>query len=90
MRKCFWNQSEELPSTPHETIKKVDKDTFPFIFKTLKPLILILSTAATVERAHLSLKSVKNNLRFTMSEDRINNALRHKDLSAFYNVRRPY
>ena len=27
--KCFWSQSEELPSTPHETIKKVDENTFP-------------------------------------------------------------
>ena len=69
--KCFWSQSEELPSTPHKTIKKVDENTFPLISKILKLLMLIPATAATVERA-FSLKCVKNDLRSTMSEDRVN------------------
>ena len=34
--KCFWSQSEELPLTPHETLKKVDENTFPLISKILK------------------------------------------------------
>ena len=85
--KCFWSQSEELPSTPHETIKKVDENTFPLISKILKLLMLIPATAATVEKAHSSLKFVKNDLRSTMSEDRMKALMLlyiHKDLSLNY------
>ena len=82
--KCFQSQSEELPSTPHEIIKKVDENNFPLISKILKFLLLIPATAATVERAHSSLKFVKNDLRSSMSEDRMNAFMLlyiHKDLS---------
>ena len=46
--------------------------------------MLIPATAATVERAHSSLKFVKNDLRSSMSEDRMNAFMLlyiHKDLS---------
>ena len=46
--------------------------------------MLIPATAATFERAHSSLKFVKNDLRSTMSEDRMNALMLlsiHKDLS---------
>ena len=46
--------------------------------------MLIPATAATVERAHSSLKFVKNDLRSTMSEDRMNALMLlyiHKGLS---------
>ena len=33
LRKCFWSQSEELRSAPHETIKKVDENTFLLYLK---------------------------------------------------------
>ena len=49
--------------------------------------MLIPATAATVERAHSSLKFVKNNLRSTMSEDCINTLLLlyvNKDLALNY------
>ena len=77
---------EELPSTPHKTIKKVDKNTFPLIYKILK-LLMLIAAAATIERAHSSLKFLKNDLRFIMSEDRMNAFTLlyiHKDLSLNY------
>ena len=49
--------------------------------------MLIPATAATVERAHSSLKFVKNDLRSTMSEYRMNALMSlyiHKDLSLNY------
>ena len=85
--KCFWSQSEELPSTPHGTIKKVDENIFPLISKILKLLMLIPATSATVERTHSSLKFVKNYLPSTMSEDRMNALMLlyiHEDLSLNY------
>ena len=51
--KYFWSQSEELPSTPHDTLKKVDENTFPLIYKILELLKLIPATAATFERANV-------------------------------------
>ena len=62
----FLEPVRELPSTLHETLKKVDENTFPSISKLpklLKLLMLIPATAGTVERAQFSLKFVKNNLR---------------------------
>ena len=70
--KCSWSQSEELPSTPHETIKTFDQNTFLLISKILKLLILIPATAGTAEKAHSLLKFVKNDLRSTMLEGRMN------------------
>ena len=72
MWKCFWSQSDKLPSTPQETIKKVDENTFPLITKILKLLMVIPATAATTERGHSSLKYLKKYLHFAMSEDRMN------------------
>ena len=77
----------ELPSTSYETIKKVDEITFPLISKISKLLMLIPATAASVERAHSSLKFVKNGLRSTMSEDCMNALMLlyvHTDLSLNY------
>ena len=72
MWKCFWSQSDKLPSTPQETIKKVDENTFPLVTKILKLLMLIPATAATIERGHSSLKFLKNHLHSVMSEDCMN------------------
>ena len=49
--------------------------------------MLIPATAATIERAHSSIKFVKNHLRSTMSEDHMNALMLlyiHKDLSLNY------
>ena len=65
----------ELPSTLHETLKKVDENTFPVrckLSKLLTLLMLIPATIGTVERAQFSLKFAKNNLRSAISEDRMN------------------
>ena len=85
--KCSWTQLEELPSTPHETIKTFDQNTFLLISKILKLLILIPATAGTVEKAHSLLKLVKNDLRSTMLEGRMNALMLfhiHNDLSLNY------
>ena len=38
MWNCLWSQSEKLPSTPYETIKKVYENTLSKILKLLNDL----------------------------------------------------
>lgn len=68
---AFEASQRKLQSIFHYT-QKVDENTFPLITKILKLLMVIPATAATTERGHSSLKYLKNDLHFAMSEDRMN------------------
>ena len=69
---------EEIPDSLEDTLKDIDKDAYVNIFAILKILITIPITSASCERSISSLRNLKNYLRSTMLQDRLNGlALMH-------------
>ena len=78
----LWNEkkekAEEIPEKISSTIKIVDPIAFPNIFTILQIVTTIPVTSCSCERSISSLRNLKNYLRSTMGEERLNGlALMH-------------
>lgn len=78
----LWNEkkekAEEIPEKISSTIKIVDPVAFPNIFTILQIVATIPVTSCSCERSISSLRNLKNYLRSTMGEERLNGlALMH-------------
>ena len=78
----LWNEkkekAEEIPEKISSTIKIVDPIAFPNIFTILQIVATIPVTSCSSERSISSLRNLKNYLRSTMGEERLNGlALMH-------------
>lgn len=73
-----------IPYTVRSTLQCVDKDAFPNVFTILQILATIPISSASCERSISTLRNLKNYLRNTMSEDRLNGLAMmyaHRDMS---------
>ena len=71
-------KKEDIPQTISETLKIVDPPSFPNVFAILKILATIPVTCCSCERSISCLRHLKNYLRGTMGQQRLNGlALMH-------------
>nr|XP_058960863.1 52 kDa repressor of the inhibitor of the protein kinase-like isoform X2 [Pocillopora verrucosa] len=72
------NRGDIIPDSLEATLKDIDKDAYVNIYSMLKVLITIPISPASCERSISSLRNLKNYLRNTMTQDRLNGlALMH-------------
>ncbi|XP_066025462.1 52 kDa repressor of the inhibitor of the protein kinase-like [Pocillopora verrucosa] len=72
------NRGDIIPDSLEATLKDIDKDAYVNIYSMLKVLITIPISSASCERSISSLRNLKNYLRNTMTQDRLNGlALMH-------------
>ena len=87
--KALWNNKPDKPDNITSTITdpRACSTMFPNITKILNLLLLTSVTSSSTERANSSLKLIKNVMRSTMGEDRLNALLLlyvHKDIKLDY------
>ena len=71
-------KKEDIPQTISETLKIVDPPSFPNVFAILKILATIPVTCCSCERSISCFRHLKNYLRGTMGQERLNGlALMH-------------
>ena len=69
---------EEIPDRISTTLKAADKDAYPNVFAILKVLATIPVTTCSCERSISALRNLKNYLRSTIGQERLNGlALMH-------------
>lgn len=79
-----WKNAENLPACPVDALRDCDPDFYPLIHNYLKINCCLPTTTASAERTFSTLKYLKNYLRSTTSEDRLNGLTRlyiHKDIA---------
>lgn len=89
--KVLWQRQTDKPIDISSTLSdsRCCSLMFPNITKILYLLMLTSVTSSSVERANSSLKFIKNPMRSTMHEDRLNALLLlyvHKDIAIDYNA----
>ena len=78
-----------VPHSLSETLEQVNSKAYPNISTILQLLLVVPVAAATVERGNSALKYVKNELRSTMGQDRLNALILlyvHKDIALDYDA----
>lgn len=78
-----------VPHSLSETLEQVNRKAYPNISTILQLLLAVPVAAATVERRDSALKYVKNELRSTMGQDRLNALILlyiHKDIALDYDA----
>ncbi|CAH3167123.1 unnamed protein product [Pocillopora meandrina] len=74
----FYQEAVTIARQVAATLKDIDKDAYVNIYSMLKVLITIPISSASCERSISSLRNLKNYLRNTMTQDRLNGlALMH-------------
>lgn len=79
-----WKNAENLPACPVDARRDCDPDFYPLIHNYLKINCCLPTTTASAEKTFSTLKYLKNYLRSTTSEDRLNGLTRlyiHQDIA---------
>ena len=74
LNQTYWKSAkeEQCPKTVQEALKKCDRVVFPNLHRLLQLLCVYPVTSSESERTFSALKRLKNYLRSTMLEDRLN------------------
>ena len=85
--KEWWCKKETIPDTAQETLKAMDRSLFPNIFSMMKILCTLPVTSCECERSVSALRRLKNYMRTTMKQERLNGlALLHVHYELDVNV----
>jgi len=82
----LFNTQHFIPASPLEALDVCNKDFFPNIYVLLKIFATLPVSIAATERSFSALKRIKDYLRSTMAESRLNGTIRY-DTRCYFNVR---
>ncbi|XP_071835292.1 52 kDa repressor of the inhibitor of the protein kinase-like [Apostichopus japonicus] len=80
---------EDRPKDIEETLNRMNKSFYPNITQILRLLLMLPVSSASVERSHSALKLIKNKLRSTMENERLNALVLlyvHKSIKLDYDI----